>query len=258
MSAAKEVPKVFISYSWSGPEHEQLVLELATTLRTHGVDAILDKWRLKPGQDKYVFMESMVTDSTVAKVLVLCDRIYKQKADERSGGVGTESQIISTELYSKVAQTKFIPIVCERGENGEEFLPIFMKGRIYVDISSAEKWGEGLDQILRQIYDQPLYPEPSIGEAPVFLIEGRGLPMVRELAGTLRSIRDGKPNRDGLENLLVRSILAELKRQYVTPEPVDGYDEPIYQAILNTQGVRNQFCEYVDSMVLFSVDDPKA
>ncbi len=112
MSASKEHPKVFISYSWSGAEHEQFVIELATALRTHGVDAILDKWRLKPGQDKYVFMESMVTDPSVIKVLVLCDRQYQEKANSRAGGVGTESQIISQELYSKVQQTKFIPVVC--------------------------------------------------------------------------------------------------------------------------------------------------
>lgn len=132
MSASKEHPKVFISYSWSGAEHEQFVMELATTLRTHGVDAILDKWRLKPGQDKYVFMETMVTDPSVVKVLVLCDRVYQEKANRRAGGVGTESQIISQELYSKVQQTKFIPVLCERGVEGEEFLPVFMKGRIYV------------------------------------------------------------------------------------------------------------------------------
>lgn len=60
MSATTEHPKVFISYSWTNVEHEQFVLDLATALRNHGVDALLDKWDLKPGQDKYVFMESIV------------------------------------------------------------------------------------------------------------------------------------------------------------------------------------------------------
>ena len=95
-----------------------------------------------------MFMESMVTDATVVKVLVLCDRKYQEKADARAGGVGTESQIISQELYAKVHQTKFIPVVCERGDDGEAFLPVFMKGRIYVDMSSADRFGEGLDEIL--------------------------------------------------------------------------------------------------------------
>ena len=44
-------PKVFISYSHDSAEHKQWVLEFATTLRNRGVDAILDQWDLKPGDD---------------------------------------------------------------------------------------------------------------------------------------------------------------------------------------------------------------
>ncbi|MEX0139618.1 TIR domain-containing protein [Massilia sp. LMS1-1-1.1] len=259
MNTVKEPPKVFISYSWSGAEHEQFVIELATALRTHGIDAILDKWRLKPGQDKYVFMESMVTDASVVKVLVICDRKYKEKADIRAGGVGTESQIISSELYSKVAQTKFIPIVAERDDDGKEFLPVFMAGRIYVDLSSDEKWGDGLDELLRLIYDQPINPEPKLGDVPKFLKpDSNGLPTAKELPSALRSIRDGKSNREGLESLFVRSMLTEMKQRYVTPDGKPGYDEEIYQAILQTKGLRNQFSEYIESVATFLGDEPRA
>lgn len=258
MSASKTVPKVFISYSWSNAEHEQFVIELATALRTHGVDAILDKWRLKPGQDKYVFMETMVTDPSVDKVLVLCDRIYQEKANNRTGGVGTESQIISQELYSKVQQTKFIPVLCERGVDGEEFLPVFMKGRIYVDISSDELYGAGLDELLRQIYEQPLHPEPLLGAAPDFLkAEKSGLPLAKEFAATLRAIKEGKTSREGMEMLFVRSLVAELNRLYVEPAGEEGYDEYIYQAILKTKGLRDQVSEYADTLASFSGDDPR-
>lgn len=257
MAASSQHPKVFISYSWSGAEHESFVLELATSLRTHGVDAILDKWRLKPGQDKFAFMESMVTDSEVTKVLVLCDAQYKVKADARSGGVGTESQIISQELYGKVSQSKFIPVVCERSESGEEFLPVFMKGRIFVDLSSDERYGAGLDELLRLIFEQPLYPEPGLGEAPPFLKpEGTGLPAAKELAGALRAIRDGKRGREGLERLFLKSLVTEIDRLYVKPNPVDGYDEAIYQAILKTKALRDQLADYVDTVASFDGDEP--
>lgn len=53
------------------PEHEQFVVGLATTLRGHEIDAVLDKWDLKPGNDKYVFMESMIVDPNVQKVRVI-------------------------------------------------------------------------------------------------------------------------------------------------------------------------------------------
>lgn len=256
MSGSTEHPKVFISYSWSGPEHEQFVLELATTLRNHGVDAVLDKWDLKPGQDKYVFMEAMVTDSAVSKVLVLCDKRYQEKADIRIGGVGTESQIISQELYKKVQQTKFIPVVCEYNEE-EPCLPVFMKCRIFVDLSSEERYGDGLDQLLRLIYEQPFHQKPRLGSPPSFLKSVSGGAYVKELSAALRAIQDGKPNRQGLEHLFVKGLLTEIIRLYVTPTG-DDYDEAIYQAIQNTKELRDQLSEYVETVAAFSGDEPDA
>lgn len=256
MSATTEHPKVFISYSWTSVAHEQFVMDLATSLCNHGVDAILDKWDLKPGQDKYVFMESMVVDAEVLKVLVLCDRKYQEKANSRAGGVGTESQIISQELYGKVKQTKFIPIVCEYDDDGQPCLPVFMKGLIYIDVSSDERYGDGLDQLLRLIYEQPFHQKPKLGGAPAFVSNG-GASYVRELGAAVRSIQDGKPNRQGLETLFVKSLLSELEKLYVTPEGND-YDEAVYQAIAGTKGLRDQVADYVEAVAAFSDDDSSA
>ncbi len=57
MKGSTAQPKVFISYSWSSPQHEQWVLDLAERLSGDGVVVVLDKWDLKEGQDKHVFME---------------------------------------------------------------------------------------------------------------------------------------------------------------------------------------------------------
>lgn len=256
MNATTKPPKAFISYSWTNAEHEQFVLELATSLRTHGVDAVLDKWDLKPGQDKFVFMESMVVDPEVGRVLVICDRKYQEKANTRAGGVGTESQIISQEVYGKVNQTKFIPIVCEYDDDGQPCLPIFMKGRIYIDMSTDERYGAGLDELLRQIYEQPFHEKPKLGAAPAFLTNG-GTIYVKELGAAVRAIHDGKPTRQGLEALFTKSLLSEIQKGYVTPDAED-YDEGVFQAIAGTRGLRDQLSEYVDAVAGFSGDDPKA
>ena len=50
-------PKTLISYSWTSPDHEAWVLQLATELEESGVDVIFDKWDLREGADKYAFME---------------------------------------------------------------------------------------------------------------------------------------------------------------------------------------------------------
>jgi hypothetical protein len=96
-------------------------MDLATQLVENGVDVVLDKWNLREGHDAVQFMESMVTDPNVTKVIVVSDKTYTEKADKRKGGVGTESQIISPEIYSKADQNKFAAVVSEVDENGEPY-----------------------------------------------------------------------------------------------------------------------------------------
>jgi hypothetical protein len=130
-------PKLFVSYSWSDAEHEQWVIDLATELRESGVDVILDKWDLKEGHDAVAFMEKMATDPEIKKVAIICDEKYAAKADGRAGGVGTETQIISREVYENQAQEKFVAVVCEKDENGKAYLPTYYKSRIDSQVASV-------------------------------------------------------------------------------------------------------------------------
>ena len=163
--------KVFISYSWTSDEFADWVLNLAERLRGDGIDAVLDRWRLKPGQDKYVFMEQMVTDSEIKKVLMICDKRYAERADRREGGVGTESTIISQEVYNQVDQQKFIPVVAERSSIGEIYIPLFIKSRIYIDLSDPVRFELGYENLLRTLTGRPASPEPPLGTSPTYLFE---------------------------------------------------------------------------------------
>lgn len=165
-------PKLFISYSWSDAEHEQWVIDLATELRESGVDVILDKWDLKEGHDAVAFMEKMVTDPEIKKVAIICDEKYAAKADGRAGGVGTETQIISKEVYENQSQEKFVAVVCEKDENGKAYLPTYYKSRIYIDLSEADRYADNFERLLRWIFDKPLYVKPELGDKPSFLSEG--------------------------------------------------------------------------------------
>ena len=50
-------PTVFISYSHDDESHKDWVLQLATRLRSNGLNVLLDRWNLKLGQDLASFME---------------------------------------------------------------------------------------------------------------------------------------------------------------------------------------------------------
>lgn len=131
-----------------------------------------------------------------------------------------------------------------------------MKGRIYIDVSSDERYGEGLDQLLRLIYEQPFHEKPKLGGPPAF-VTNSGASYVRELGAAIRAIEEGKPSRQGLEAIFVKSLLAELDKLYVTPVG-DDYDEGVYQAISATKGLRDQVADYAEAVAAFSGDDPNS
>lgn len=190
------VPKVFISYSWTSQSHQERVKEWADHLLTDGVNVILDLYDLKEGHDKYAFMERMVTDPEVTHVLVISDKGYADKADARKQGVGTESQIISKEVYDKVEQGKFIPIVCEFLDKDKPCLPIFLESRIWIDFSTPEAVNAHWERLVRLLYGKPLHEKPQVGKTPAFVTEENTLPSTsaRAKLATLRqTILQGKP-----------------------------------------------------------------
>lgn len=166
--------KVFISYSWSNEEHKEKVIRLAEELVHLGIDVVLDEWDLKPGQDKFEFMEQIVTDSSLDKVLIITDRVYAEKANKRQGGVGAETQIITPSLYEDLGENKFIPIIFEKDEDtGKAFLPTYVKSRIYIDLSSDQVYQQGLEQLVRDIYEKPARIKPKLGKAPSYILEDK-------------------------------------------------------------------------------------
>jgi hypothetical protein len=163
-------PKLFISYSWSSPEHKAWVLQLATDLVHSGVEAILDVWDLREGQESAAFMEKMVTDPLVAKVLIVSDRMYAEKSDTRRGGAGTEAQIISAALYSHVEQGKFAAAVREVDEKGKPCVPAYYSSRIYIDFTDDSRRQDAFEQLLRWVFDKPEHRKPSLGPVPQFIV----------------------------------------------------------------------------------------
>jgi hypothetical protein len=161
-------PRVFISYSWN---KQNTAREIADCLLVDGVDVIIDVYDLKEGNDKYAFMKQMVIDTAITHVLVLSDSRYAEKANKRSDGVGTESQIISQKVYEKVQQEKFIPIVLEFDNDNRPFLPIFFETRIYIDFSTSEAINEHWEQLVRRLYGKPQYQKPKLGKVPLYITE---------------------------------------------------------------------------------------
>lgn len=194
-----EIQKLFISYSWTSQEHEAFVVNLATELRESGVDVILDKWDLKEGHDAHVFMEKMVTDPTISKVIIVSDKKYSEKANDREGGVGTETQIISSEMYSKIEQDKFVVVITEKDEQGKAYLPVYYRSRIFIDLAEDDTYAQNFEQLLRWVYNKPLYIKPELGKVPSFLDESSGISLQTStlFRRAIDAIKNSKNYADG-------------------------------------------------------------
>ncbi|MCG7926274.1 MAG: toll/interleukin-1 receptor domain-containing protein [Candidatus Thiodiazotropha taylori] len=160
-------PRVFISYSHDSATHKNWVLDFATTLRNRGVDAVLDQWDLKPGNDLPHYMETQLESADF--VLMVCTERYVEKANAGEGGVGYEKMIITSSLLSKIDSSKVIPIIRQEGCNS---VPTFLKTKLYINFSDDSEIEYNFDDLLRTLLDAPLYEKPEIGKNPFKPMEG--------------------------------------------------------------------------------------
>jgi len=249
-------PKVFISYSWSSPTHERWVLDLAENLMASGVEVVLDKWDLKAGQDAIAFMESMVTDSSIDKVLMICDKIYSAKADGRNGGVGTETQIISKLVYDKIKQEKFIAVIAEKDEEGKAYTPTFYHSRLYIDLSTPDRYSEGFEELTRTIYNQPQHKKPQLGKKPDFLVNEVNInlgtsPLAKRASS---SIRENKANAGAALEEYLATYSENLERIRISPKEDVIFDEQVVNSINEFTSTRNEVLQVITNAMRYMND----
>jgi len=165
-----KIPKVFISYSHDSLEHKKWVLELATRLRTNGIDAIIDQWELSAGSDIPTFMEQNL--SSADYIIMICTENYVQKANKGTGGVGYEKMIVTSTLMSQIDDAKVIPIVRQAGTRE---VPTFLKSKLYIDFSKPDEFEIAYDNLVRTIHKSPIFSKPSIGDNPFERIDATAL-----------------------------------------------------------------------------------
>lgn len=158
----KAPPSAFISYSHDSLEHKKWVLDLATRLRSAGVDAILDQWELGPGSDIPHFMEKHLAQAD--RVLMVCTDNYVAKATAGVGGVGYEKMIVTADLIKTIDSNKVIPIIRQGGTRN---VPTFLKTKLFLDFSSPSQFEFSFDELVRSLHNAPLFTKPPLGNNPL-------------------------------------------------------------------------------------------
>jgi TIR domain len=154
-------PTAFISYSWDNDEHKEWVREFAARLRADGVDVTLDQWHAIPGDQLPQFMETAVRENDY--VIAICTPRYRERSDNRAGGVGYEGDIMTAEVSTTRNNRKFIPVLC-RGDWSSS-APSWLKGKYYIDLSGTPYSKDGYADLITTIHGTRPAP-PPIGKPP--------------------------------------------------------------------------------------------
>ncbi len=187
------IPKAFISYSHDSLDHKKWVLDLATRLRNNGVDAILDQWDLKPGDDLPRFMEQGLIAAD--RVLMVCTDKYVEKANLGAGGVGYEKMIVTAALLKTIDSNKVIPLIRQGGSHN---VPTFLRSKLFLDFSRPDQFEFSFDELIRTLHNAPLYEKPAIANNP------------------FTPVTETPPNRTGDGVLeIMKLVVAQFERQAV-------------------------------------------
>lgn len=220
------------------------------------MDVVLDKWDLKPGHDSIAFMESMVTDPTVTKVILVCDRTYVAKADAREGGVGTESQIISPEIYRSGSQDKFAAVMTDSDEAGRPYVPTYYKGRIYFDFRTGDRFEDSYEQLLRWLVDRPQHVKPKLGSVPEAILSAAPAATATQSRSRRaeEAIRQGAASASAYVREYGDALLPEL--QALSPAIASGEaaDEKVLAAVAAMRPYARQLVEIAGVVARYGED----
>lgn len=214
------IPKVFISYSHDSQEHKKWVLDFATRLRNTGIDAIIDQWELKPGDDLPHFMETHLANSDY--IIMICTEKYVAKANTGVGGVGYEKMIITSDLLQQIDNNKVIPII---RQNGTYNVPTFLKTKLFINFSLTESFEFSYDELIRTLHKSPLYIKPEIGNNPFTPIENiqaeKTSDALRELMAVLVSDFENGKNYSVYSEVVKRTNTSRIMLDIMIQEAID-------------------------------------
>jgi hypothetical protein len=190
-------------------------------------------------------------------VILVCDQKYMQKSNSRSGGAGTEAQIITPELYAKKAQDKFVAVIRERDNEGKPYLPVYYGSRVYIDLTNPSTYAAEFDQLVRWAWDQPLHVRPEKGTKPSFLTSASTQTKVATTVSFRRAF-DGVRNSSANAPAMVAeyfSILAEgleAFRVEIAPGDRTKLDDSIVRSIDEFLPYRNEAVEMFSAIAQYS------
>jgi TIR domain len=145
---------VFISYARESDEHVAWVRHLAELLEQEpAFHVIFDEYDLHAGKDLTHFMESGLAAD---RVVIVVTPEYVRKAEQRAGGVGYESSVISADLLDEQLSARYVPVL-RRGKKR----PSAIRSKLFVDFRDDSGFGASFEQLRAALLGRPPVQRPD-------------------------------------------------------------------------------------------------
>lgn len=153
---------IFVSYSWDSQEHQEWIAYLVRRLRNEGYDATYDQYITSQNTINLnrMMVEHIKNDDVV---IVVVTENYAKKADEFTGGVGFESELLLSVINEN--RDKVI-VVTKQPDINSKKVPFYLNGYHYIDFSNDD-FEASLDELIYRLQKTPKYDIGQIGEKKI-------------------------------------------------------------------------------------------
>ncbi len=155
--------------------------------------------------------------------------------------------MISKEVYESTGQEKFIPIIREYDVTKKPCIPHYIASRIYIDLSSDEKFEENYQKLIRNLYDKPLLKRPSLGTPPAYVVEEEQatLKTSHKVSEIKNALLNDRRSANGLIADYLDTFIASLEDFRLSGGSVTDFDDRVVETIEKMTPLRDDFIDFV-------------
>ncbi|MGV7185692.1 hypothetical protein [Xanthomonas axonopodis] len=109
-------------------------------------------------------------------------------------------------------------------DNGEPYLPEFLKSRKWINFSNPEHANSNWEQLIRCLYGRPMYEKPPIGKPPAYLsisVASPAIPAVSKFVSLKNAIQQQRPGIKGYRQAFLESIYDYIDERRIKGAPID-------------------------------------
>ena len=142
-------------------------------------------------------------------------------------------------------EQKFVAVITDKDEKGQPYVPVFLKSRIYIDMSESSGNTDAFEQLLRWIYDQPLYKKPEKGKPPAYLFAETAVSLgtTARFQRAVDALKQQKPEVPGTLTDYFDTFASNFEAFRIKPDPAQQLDDQVLENIDSFLPFRNEAVE---------------